>query len=80
MFGASLYHSVAKFLVGGVYATKFVLTVGTVKLITHSNEVGVLGIPDGHYGVNFFYQLLLLVIFEMHVPLGKTCLPCSVLD
>jgi len=43
-------------------------------------KVGVFGITDCHYGVNLFNQLLLLIIIELHVPLGQPGLPCSILD
>jgi len=37
-------------------------------IISYRYEVCVLGITHGHYGVNFFYQLLFLFVFEFHVP------------
>lgn len=39
-----------------------------------------LGIPDGDHGMHLLDQLLLLVVIELHVPLGQACLACPVLD
>lgn len=39
-----------------------------------------LGVPDGHDGVNFLYQFLLLIIFKVHVPLGQASLARPVLN
>lgn len=39
-----------------------------------------LGIPDGDHGVHLLDQLLLLVVIELHVPLGQARLACPVLD
>lgn len=39
-----------------------------------------LGISDGDHGVHLLDQLLLLVIIELHVPLGQARLACPVLD
>lgn len=44
------------------------------------HKVGVLGIPDGDHGVHLLDQLLLLVVIELHVPLGQARLACPVLD
>ena len=44
------------------------------------NEIGVFGIPNGHNCVNFFDQLLLLVVIKVHVPFGQTGFPCPILD
>ena len=48
--------------------------------ITHLDEVGVLGVPDRHDGVHLLDQLLLLVVVEVHVPLGESRLPRAILD
>lgn len=53
------------------------LAIGTS---THRYKISVFCIPDRYYGVDFFDQLLLLIIFEVHVPFGKSCFPCPVLD
>lgn len=50
------------------------------KGVSHLHKVGVLGIPDSDHGVHLLDQLLLLVIIELHVPLGQTRLACPVLD
>ena len=47
---------------------------------THLDEVGVLGVPDGDDCVHLLDQLLLLLVVEMHVPLGEARLPSAVLD
>ena len=44
------------------------------------DEVGVLGIAHGDDGVNLLDELLLLVVVELHVPLGQARLPRAVLD
>ena len=46
----------------------------------HSDKVGVFGVSHGHDCVNLFDQLLLLVIFEVHVPLRQSRLPGAILD
>lgn len=50
--------------------------------ITHSylHKVGVFGISDCYYCVNFLDQLLLFIIIKLHVPFGQSCFPGSVLD
>lgn len=30
--------------------------------------------------MHFLNQLLFLIVIELHVPFGQSCLPCSVLD
>lgn len=49
-------------------------------LIPYLHKVGVLGIPDSDHSMHLLDQLLLLVVIELHVPFGQSCLPCSVLD
>lgn len=39
-----------------------------------------LGVPDGDHGMHLLNQLLLLIIIELHVPLGQARLTCPVLD
>lgn len=50
--------------------------------ITHSylHKVGVFGISDCYYCMNFLDQLLLFIIIKLHVPFGQSCFPGSVLD
>ena len=43
------------------------------------DKVGVLGVPDGDDGVHLLDQLLLLLVLEVHVPLGQPSLPCPIL-
>lgn len=50
------------------------------KGVSHLHKVGVLGIPDGDHGVHLLDQLLLLIVIELHVPLGQACLARPVLD
>jgi len=38
--------------------------------IAKLDEVGVFGVSDGDAGVDFFDQLLLFVVVEIHVPFG----------
>ncbi len=38
------------------------------------------GISDSYNGVDFFYQLLFLVVFKVHVPLGQPSLARTILD
>ena len=44
------------------------------------DEIGVFGIADGDDGVDLLDELLLLVVVELHVPLGQAGLPSAVLD
>ena len=44
------------------------------------HKVRMLGISDCHYGVNLLYQFLLLLVLEVHVPLGQPRLARPVLD
>ena len=44
------------------------------------DKVGVLGVPDGDDGVPLLDQLLLLLVLEVHVPLGQPRLSRPVLD
>lgn len=44
------------------------------------DEVGVLGVPDCDDGVHLLDELLLLVVVEVHVPLGQPRLAGPVLD
>ena len=44
------------------------------------DKVGVFGVPDGDDGVHLLDQLLLLLVLEVHVPLGEPRLPSPVLD
>ena len=46
----------------------------------HLHKICVFGIANGDQRVHLLNQLLLLIIVEMHVPLGEPCLPCAVLD
>lgn len=48
--------------------------------VSELHEIRVLGVPDSHHGVDLFDQFLLLVIVEVHVPLGQAGLAGSVLD
>ena len=50
------------------------------RIQTHSNKVCVLGISDSDDGVDFFNQLLFLVILKVHVPLGQARLTGTVLN
>lgn len=50
------------------------------KNSTHSYKIGVFCIPDSYYGMDFFNQLLLLIILKVHIPLGQPSLACAVLD
>ena len=52
----------------------------TPLLTTYSNEVGVFGVSDGDDGVHLLNQLLLLLIFKLHVPLGKPRLARPILN
>lgn len=52
----------------------------TVYYYLYLHKVGVLGISDCYYCVNFLDQLLLFIIVKLHVPFGQPCFPCSVLD
>ncbi len=47
--------------------------------MTYRYKVGVLGVTDCHHRVNFLYQLLFLVVVEVHVPLGQASFTGSVL-
>ena len=47
---------------------------------TYGDKVGVLCVPDGDDGVNFFNELLLLIILKVHVPLGEARLTGAVLN
>jgi len=48
--------------------------------VSKLNKVGVFGISHSHNCMNFFYQLLLLFIVKVHVPLGQPGLARPVLD
>lgn len=54
----------------------------SILCITRSylHEVGVFGISDCNYSMNFLNQLLLFIIIKLHVPFGQSCFPCSVLN
>lgn len=53
-----------------------------ILCINHSYlyKVGVFGISDCDYSMNFLNQLLLFIIIKLHVPLSQSCFPCAVLD
>ena len=44
------------------------------------HKVRMLGVTDSHYGVDLLYQFLFLLVLEVHVPLGQSGFPSSVLD
>jgi hypothetical protein len=44
------------------------------------HKVGVLGITDSHHSMYLLNQLLFLVVIKLHVPLGQSGLPRSVLN
>lgn len=50
------------------------------SLIPYLDKVGVFCIPDRDHSVDFLYQLLFLVVIELHVPFGQSRLACSVLN
>ena len=52
----------------------------SVEKYSHLDEVGVFGVSHRHNGMNLLNQLLLFLIIKVHVPLGESCLPRSVLD
>lgn len=52
----------------------------TKSIQTYCDKVCVFGISDGDYGVNFFYQLLFLIILKVHVPLGEAGLTSTILN
>lgn len=47
---------------------------------THLNKVSVFGISYCHESMNFLDQFLFLIIIEVHVPLGKSRFPSTILD
>lgn len=49
-------------------------------LLPYLHKVGVLGITDSHHSMYLLNQLLFLVVIKLHVPLGQSGLPCSVLN
>lgn len=51
-----------------------------VGACTYSYKVGVFRIPNGYYGVNFFNQLLFLIVFKVHVPFGQPGFARPILD
>lgn len=40
------------------------------RAVTNLNEVRMLRISDGDHCVNLLYQLLLLIVIKIHIPLG----------
>ena len=52
----------------------------TPRSNTYSNEIRVLGVSHGYNRVNFFDQLLLFIVLEVHVPLSQSCLSGAILD
>lgn len=49
-------------------------------LVPYLDKVGVFGVPDRDHSVDFLYQLLFLVVIELHVPFGQSRLARSVLN
>lgn len=47
---------------------------------THLYKVGMFGISDGDHSMDFFYQFLLLVVIEVHIPFSQPSLSSPILD